>query len=280
MLHGVRPSSEAGPPLAGLPAVRRPASMSAMSTPTTPIRDRFALVTGASSGIGRAVAERLVADGWRVTALVRRDAAPAGVRIALGDATDPAAIAQAVAAASPDGRLDALVCAAGVPPSGPWDDPGHWRETLAVDLTAPYETARLAWPALAAARGSVVLVGSIVGAHEGSLRSPAYSAAKAGLEGLSRSLAVIGGPEGIRVNVVAPGAIDTPFDPPSFPADDRPDVPLGRMGTAAEVAAVVAFLCSGDAAYVSGAVWGVDGARTSLSPAAAAGAGLRRATAR
>lgn len=251
-----------------------------MSDPTAATTDRRALVTGASSGIGRAVAEQLLADGWSVTVLVRRDAAPGGARVVVGDATDPEAIARAMAAAAPDGRLDALVCAAGVPPSGPWDAPDHWRETLAVDLTAPYDTARLAWPALQAARGAVVMVGSIVGAHEGSTRSPAYSAAKAGLEGLARSLAVIGGPDGIRVNVVAPGAIDTPFDPPSFPADDRPDVPLGRMGTAAEVAAVVAFLCTPAAAYVSGAVWGVDGARTALSPAAAAGAGARHGTGR
>ncbi|MFN8621711.1 MAG: SDR family oxidoreductase [Chloroflexota bacterium] len=236
-----------------------------------------ALVTGASSGIGWAVAERLVAGGWDVTVLVRRDLAPPGARQVRGDATDPAAIAAAVAAAAPDGRLDALVCAAGVPPSGPWDDEAHWHETLAVDLTAPYDATRLAWPALREARGAVVLVGSIVGAHEGSARSPAYSAAKAGLEGLARSLAVIGGPDGIRVNVVAPGAIDTPFDPASFPPDARPDVPLGRMGTADEVAGVVTFLLSPDAAYVSGAVWGVDGARTAFSPAAAAMAGFRRA---
>ena len=76
-------------------------------------------------------------------------------------------------------------------------------------------------PALVAARGSAVLVGSIVGAVEGSLRSPAYAAAKAGLEGLARSMAVIGAPDGVRVNVVAPGAIATEFDERLLPADDR-----------------------------------------------------------
>ena len=74
-----------------------------------------------------------------------------------------------------------------------------------------------------------MLIGSIAGGAEGSSRSPAYAAAKAGLEGLGRSFAVIGGPVGVRVNVVAPGAVNTPFDPPAFPADARPDVPLGRM---------------------------------------------------
>jgi NAD(P)-dependent dehydrogenase (short-subunit alcohol dehydrogenase family) len=187
-----------------------------------------------------------------------------------GDAASIPDLERAIQAAAPDGRLDGLVCAAGVPPSGPWDDPGHWTETLRVDLTGPYQLARLAWDALVAARGSVVMVGSIVGALEGSARSPAYAAAKAGLEGLARSLAVLGGPVGIRVNVVAPGAIDTAFDPPTFPPDRRPDVPLGRMGTADEVATIVLFLLSPESAYVNGAIWTVDGGRTALSPAFAA----------
>jgi 3-oxoacyl-[acyl-carrier protein] reductase len=204
---------------------------------------RRCLVTGGSSGIGAATIALLRDAGWQVTSLSRRGGAPDGVQALAGDAGEPADLARAIkAAAGPDGALHGLVCAAGLPPSGPWDDVGHWAEVIRVDLTAAFEACRLAWPALRAGRGSVVFIGSIVGGVEGSERSPAYAAAKAGVEGLARSLALVGASDGIRVNVVAPGAIDTPFDVALFPPTERPDVPIGRMGTADEVASVVAFL--------------------------------------
>jgi 3-oxoacyl-[acyl-carrier protein] reductase len=230
------------------------------------------LVTGGSSGIGWAVAERLRDAGWQVTSLSRRARAPEGVAMVPGDATSDDDLAAAVGqAAGADGRLDGLVCAAGLPPEEPWDERERWDAILRIDLTAAWQASRAAWHALTSARGSVVFVGSIVGAVEGSVRSPAYAAAKAGLEGLARSLALIGAEDGIRVNVVRVGAIDTPFDVALFPPGARPDVPLGRMGRADEVAAVVSFLLSEAATYVTGATWTVDGGRTLLSPAAAAG---------
>jgi len=207
-----------------------------------------------------------------VTSLSRRELAPPGVTAVAGDAAEPADIERALALASgTENRLDGLVCAAGVPPSGPWDDPEHWAQVLRTDLTAAWQAARLAWPALRAAGGAVVLLGSIVGSGEGSSRSPAYAAAKAGLEGLGRSLALIGAKDGVRVNVLAPGAFDTPFDEALFPPSARPDIPLGRMGSPEEAAGIIAFLLSDEASYVSGSVWRVDGGRTALSPASSAG---------
>jgi meso-butanediol dehydrogenase / (S,S)-butanediol dehydrogenase / diacetyl reductase len=229
---------------------------------------RSAIVTGAAAGIGRATAERLARDGWQVVAIDRTEAAVDGVEMLVGDAGDPALLAAAVDRC--DGSVDALVCSAGIPPSGPWDSREHWDEVLRIDLTAPYEALRACWPALMTAGGSAVIVGSIVGAREGSLRSPAYAAAKAGVEGLARSFAVIGASERVRVNVVAPGAIATDFDERLLPANERSDVPLGRMGTPDEVAAVIGFLVGPEAAYVTGAVWTVDGGRTVLSGADAA----------
>jgi len=221
-----------------------------------------AIVTGASSGIGASLAARLRANGWRVIGLDRgRPADPDGDAV-VGDAADPTTIATALDRAGD--RLHGLVCSAALPPSGPWDDRAAWDELLRVNLTAPYDAFRLCRPALAAARGSVVFMGSVVGGAEGSRRSPAYAASKAGLEGLARSLALIGAADGIRVNVLAVGAVDTPFDVALAPPDARPDVPLGRMARAEEIAATAAFLLGEEASYVTGAVWRVDGGRSVL----------------
>jgi len=227
---------------------------------------RHAIVTGAASGIGRATAARLADVGWRVVGIDLNGDMPANVRPLIADAADGAAIRSAVGLL--DGRLNGLVCSAGLAPNDLWDDTAAWAEMLRVDLTGPYIAARECMPALAAGRGSVVLVGSIVGPVEGSARSPGYAAAKSGLEGLARSLALVGASDGVRFNVVEPGAIDTPLDAPRFPANDRPDVPLGRMGTADEVAAVICFLLSDDASYVTGSILRVDGGRSIAPPAA------------
>jgi NAD(P)-dependent dehydrogenase (short-subunit alcohol dehydrogenase family) len=221
------------------------------------------IITGAASGIGRATAERLLEDGWRVVAVDLASSVPQSCEYIPGDASDPGVVTAALAAAGAE--LHGLVCSAGLPPAGPWDDRDQWERIIRVDLDAPFEALRLALPHLSEGKGAAVLVGSIVGPAEGSRRSPAYAAAKAGLGGLVKSMALVGAGLGVRINLVEPGAIDTPFDAPRFPADARPDVPLGRMGTADEVAAAIAFLLGPDSSYITGATLRVDGGRTIVS---------------
>jgi NAD(P)-dependent dehydrogenase (short-subunit alcohol dehydrogenase family) len=231
---------------------------------------QVAFVTGAAGGIGRAVVNRLAVSGMRVCAT---DVAPLAVAaeraelLALRvDVTDADAIAQALAACvARFGRVDHVVHLAGRAGAGSIDTVSidEWRTLLDTNLTSAFLVARAAHAPLRASRGSLTLMASTNARNGGSaLSGPAYAAAKAGVLNLSRYLAREWAGEGIRVNCVAPGPIDTAMVA-RFDAATRErlaaSVPLGRVGTVEEVAAAVAYLVGHDASYVTGAVMNVSG---------------------
>ncbi|MCD8160359.1 MAG: 3-oxoacyl-ACP reductase FabG [Clostridiales bacterium] len=233
------------------------------------------LITGASRGIGAAAARRFAAEGWNVAVNYCRSRAQAEALCrALGPGAFPVQAdvadwrqvqAMTDAAAERFGSLDALVCNAGIALPGMvlQDVTGEqWERLMAVDVNGVYHACRAALPYLLRQhRGSIVTVSSIWGQVGGSCEV-AYSAAKGAVLSFSRALAKEVGPSGITVNVVAPGVIDT--DMMAF-ADGESrqalaeETPLGRLGTAEEVAAAIYFLCSGDAAFITGQVLGVNG---------------------
>ncbi|MGZ4270453.1 MAG: SDR family NAD(P)-dependent oxidoreductase [Solirubrobacteraceae bacterium] len=232
------------------------------------------LVTGAARGIGRAVALRLGEEGARVA---RVDVAPMDGELALrADVSDEAEVRRAVTAAEGAlGGLDVLVVNAAVQLTGKDDradrlDLDVWRRTLDTNLTGAFLTAKHGARALlAGGGGAIVVVGSPAGAYGIARGLQAYAASKAGLVGLVRTMAADLAADGIRVNAVFPGLTDTPMNDwwtadPALRSEALRAVPLGRPADAAEVAAVVAFLVSADAAYVTGALWAVDGGLTAI----------------
>ena len=233
-----------------------------------------ALVTGAARGIGRAIAERLAAEGTRVAG-IDVDAVHTDLAVQ-ADVRDEDAVRAAfdrVAAAW--GGLDVVVANAAVQLTGSDDradrlDLDVWRETVDVNLTGAFLTAKHGARALLEdGGGAIVCIGSPAGAFGIAPGLQAYAASKAGLIGLVRTMAADYSARGIRVNAVYPGITETPMnrwwiDDPAKRAEVLAPVPIGRAARAEEIAAVAAFLASDDASYVTGAVWTVDGGLTAV----------------
>jgi NAD(P)-dependent dehydrogenase (short-subunit alcohol dehydrogenase family) len=250
---------------------------------------KVALVTGGGTGIGAADARRLAAEGYAVVVTGRR-AAPieeiAAEIDGLAVVADTGLVDDAERAVRETverfGGLDALVCNAGIGGGGSLRDldPATWDDVLRTNLTGAFLTCRAAIDHLAARRGSVVTISSVSGLRA-SPESLAYCASKAGLLMLTQCMAVDHGPEGVRVNCVAPGWVRTPMadedmdvlaerlglDREAAYAETTVDVPLRRPASPEEVAATVAWLVSDDASYVNGAVVTVDGGHTPVDVA-------------
>jgi NAD(P)-dependent dehydrogenase (short-subunit alcohol dehydrogenase family) len=232
-------------------------------------------VTGGTSGIGRAVADRLTAEGVRVATLDIQPGAPGELALS-ADVSDEDALQHAVAeVADAFGGLDVVVPNAAVQLAGQDDradrlDRATWQRTIDVNLTGAYLTAKHGITALLrSGGGSVVFVASPAGLYGIARGLDAYSASKAGVAGLVRVLAADYAGEGIRVNGVLPGITETPMnhwwmDDPEQRVAIAASIPLGRPARAEEIAGAVAFLASQDASYVTGALWSVDGGLTAV----------------
>lgn len=225
-----------------------------------------AFVTGGTSGIGAATALLFAELGADVAALglIPRDPAELPVhpriRILEHDVLDREGLDRLI---STEPQISVLVNCAGVSHDREEYTIDRWQRVLGINLTAAMVACQAARPGLARAGGCVVNVSSMF-AFFGSKDRPAYSASKGGISQLTRSLAAEYAPEGIRVNAVAPGFVDTPLargllDDPQAAPQVLARIPVGRFGTPGEVATVIAFLCSPAASYICGAILPVDG---------------------
>ncbi|ONI63577.1 beta-ketoacyl-ACP reductase [Leifsonia sp. ALI-44-B] len=226
---------------------------------------RTVLISGGNRGIGYAIAEEFIAQGHRVAVTARSGEGPAGSMTVRADVTDQASVDAAFAEVEAElGAVEVVVANAGIT-----------KDTLLMRMTAEDFDAvvdtnlggsfrlvkRASKGMLKAKYGRIVLISSVVGLY-GSAGQVNYAASKSGLVGMARSITRELGGRGITANVVAPGFIETDMTaelPEATQADYKKSIPAGRFATANEVAKVVAWIASDDAAYISGAVIPVDG---------------------
>jgi NAD(P)-dependent dehydrogenase (short-subunit alcohol dehydrogenase family) len=236
----------------------------------TSLAGRAAIVTGAASGIGAAVARRLAEEGALVAGLDLRPST--GVAVSLeADLRDDAAVAGAVhAAAERHGTATVLVHCAGISPPGSIlaSDDALFLETYDVNVLSAVRLLRHCVPGMRAAGGGSVVLTSSINARYATPTLAAYAASKAALESLVRTAALEFAPWQVRVNAMAPASIDTPLLQSSFARDMDPEAarlrnierhPLGRLGTADDVAELALFLAGKGSAWLTGGIFPIDG---------------------
>ena len=238
----------------------------------TGLAGKTAIVTGAASGIGLACSRALAAEGATVVLADLNESAAAEAARELGghavaaDVTKPEHARRVVEeAVALSGSLDILVACAGAFHSTPLDliEPDEWDRIQSINLRGVFLVAQAALVVMIPRRsGRIVTIGSLAGQSGGLAAGASYAASKAGVAALTKSIARFAGPHGVTANCVNPGIIDTPMVaswPPEVLARTVTQTPLGRIGTPAEVAAVVVMLASEGASFVHGAHIDVNG---------------------
>jgi NAD(P)-dependent dehydrogenase (short-subunit alcohol dehydrogenase family) len=230
---------------------------------------RVVVVTGAASGIGHATAAMFTEMGETVFGLDIAPTVPDGVTYVECNVADRASVDAAIEACSGEGRIDVLANVAGVVQFGRFETitDAEWDRVHAIDLKGPFMVMQAALPLIRAAKGCIVNVSSVAG-RVPQPYTTAYSAAKGGLTMLTRALALELSPEGIRVNAICPGTVDTPIVSEVFEkltddldtrVADRLMMMLSGTIAPAEIAAAIRYLASPEAKFVTGAVLPVDG---------------------